>query len=295
MEWMMWELPNDRILNIAHRGARSLAPENTLAAARKALDTGADMWELDVCMTRDGELVVVHDTTLDRTSNAREVFPHRRPWNVHDFSLEELRFLDFGSWFNRKDPFGRIASGEVKEAETLSYVGEPAPLLREALTFTLERKWFVNVEIKDLSGTRGHGSVPEKVIALIEELGAADRVHVSSFNLSYLRRAKARNSEVSLGVLRSRSHHDPSSLLARLGARMFHPRLGAVRMRDISRLRDQGVPVLVWVANDERTMLELISARVSGIFTDFPQTLKLVLDREMRSRSEIQMGCCPGV
>lgn len=280
----MWELPKDRVLNIAHRGARSLAPENTLAAARKAVDAGADMWELDVCMTRDGELVVVHDTTLDRTSDAREVFPHRRPWHVHDFSLEELRLLDFGAWFIRKDPFGRIAAGEVTQAEALSYVGEPAPLLREALAFTVERNWLVNVEIKDLSGTPGHGSVVEKVIALIEELGAVDRVHLSSFNLSYLSRAKARNPAISLGVLRSLSHHDPCSLLARFGARMFHPKLGAVRMRDISRLRDEGTHVLVWVVNDEKTMLELIRARVSGIFTDFPQTLKLVWDREMRSR-----------
>ena len=67
-----------RVLNIAHRGARSLAPENTLAAAQKALELGADMWELDVAMTADGELIVIHDSTLERTSNARDVFPDRQ-------------------------------------------------------------------------------------------------------------------------------------------------------------------------------------------------------------------------
>ncbi len=101
-------IPKTRVINIAHRGARSLAPENTLAAARKALDAGADMWELDVCLSRDGELVVIHDSTLKRTSNVQEVFPLRRPYHVHDFTLEELHRLDFGSWYVRKTHSGRL-------------------------------------------------------------------------------------------------------------------------------------------------------------------------------------------
>ena len=70
-----------KMLNIAHRGARSLAPENTLAAARKALGCGADMWELDVGMTADGVLILIHDNTLTRTSNVLEIFPERTPWD----------------------------------------------------------------------------------------------------------------------------------------------------------------------------------------------------------------------
>ena len=72
----------DKVLNIAHRGASSLAPENTLSAARKGLAVGADMWELDVQLTADGELIVIHDSTLKRTSNVEDLFPHRRPWQV---------------------------------------------------------------------------------------------------------------------------------------------------------------------------------------------------------------------
>ena len=99
-------------LNIAHRGARSLAPENTLAAAQKGLDTGADMWELDVGMTADGALFLIHDDTLERTSNAAQVFPQRAPWRVHEFTFDEIRQLDFGSWFVEQDPFGQIAAGK---------------------------------------------------------------------------------------------------------------------------------------------------------------------------------------
>jgi len=85
------ELPKLHTLNIAHRGARSLAPENTLAAARKALEVGADMWELDVRMTADGALILSHDSSLESTSNVKDVFPDRRPWRIQDLtSLQKL-------------------------------------------------------------------------------------------------------------------------------------------------------------------------------------------------------------
>src|SRR5512146_2902913 len=142
-------------LNIAHRGARSLAPENTLTAARLGLEIGADLWELDVAVTSDEELVILHDDTLERTSNVQQVFPERAPWAVHTFSLAELRQLDFGSWFNQKDPFGQVAAGKVTPAMQASYAGLPIPTLRDALVFTRDADWRVNVEIKDASGTPG--------------------------------------------------------------------------------------------------------------------------------------------
>ena len=158
-----------RPLLIAHRGARSLAPENTITAARKALELGADMWELDVGMTVDGELLVIHDSTLTRTSNAKEILPERRPWSLHECTLDEIKGLDFGTWFIDEDPFGQIAAGAVSPAETERYRGEGAPTLRQALGFTRDRNWRVNVEIKDLRGTSGDPQVVLKVIALVEE------------------------------------------------------------------------------------------------------------------------------
>ncbi|HEX32441.1 MAG TPA: glycerophosphodiester phosphodiesterase, partial [Candidatus Acetothermia bacterium] len=111
------------IINIAHAGARSLAPENTIAAARKAQLVGADMWELDVAVTSDGELILFHDDSLARTTNAVEAFPTRAPWTFTTFSLEEIRTLDAGSWFAKTDPFGEIAAGKVSKAELESYHG----------------------------------------------------------------------------------------------------------------------------------------------------------------------------
>lgn len=263
-------------LNIAHRGARSLAPENTPAAARKALELGADMWELDVGMTADDELVVIHDDTLERTSNVRQVFPGRKPWRLHEFTLEELRRLDFGSWFVESDPFGRIAAGEVTAEEIESYRNAPILTLAEALSFTRNHDWRVNVEIKDLSRTRRDFDVVERAVALVEAMEMSDRVLLSSFNHAYLKRVRELTSRIRTGALVSSPAKNPAALLTQLDAQAYNPRVSAIRLRGVARLREQGFDVYVWTVNDEKTMRKLIDAGVSGIFTDFPQVLKRV-------------------
>ncbi|MFP5212133.1 MAG: glycerophosphodiester phosphodiesterase [Acidobacteriota bacterium] len=264
-------------LNIAHRGARSIAPENTLAAARKGFEAGADMWELDVCMTADGELIVVHDASLDRTSNVKEVFPNRSPWLVDGFTLEEIRRLDFGSWFNRDDPFGQIGLGFVSAEDRRAYEGEAAPTLREALSITLEWDRMVNVEIKDLGRSRGHDEVAERVVSTIREMGMADRVLVSSFNHSYLRRVLAADGSIATGALVESHVPDALILLRSLGAVTYHPRAGTISDGEIERHHRLGVKTLVWTVNDERQMESLIRCGASGIFTDFPRKLAKML------------------
>ncbi|MGC8781060.1 MAG: glycerophosphodiester phosphodiesterase [Anaerolineae bacterium] len=264
----------ERTLNIAHRGARSLAPENTLAAARKALEIGADMWELDVAMTADGVPFVVHDDTLVRTSNVKAVFPDRSPWANHLFTWAEVQQLDFGSWFVETDPFKQIAAGKVTQAELASYRGEKAPSLREALIFTRDHDWRVNVELKDLSGTPGDAGVVEAVVAMINELGMADRVLISSFNHRYIERVKQADPRIATAALVERADPDPVALLKRLNAQAYNPRNGQIAPAEIGRIRDAGFDVYIWTVNDETTMQKLIAARASGIFTDFPQLLK---------------------
>ena len=270
-------LSMEKVLNIAHRGASSLAPENTLSAARKGLAVGADMWELDVQLTADDELVVIHDSTLKRTSNVVDLFPHRRPWQVHEFTLADMRKLDFGSWFIEQDPFGQIAAGVVTGEELKSYVGEPAPTLEQALLFTKEQNWHVNIEIKDLTQRPGNSQIVDKVIALVEKLNMVNVVLVSSFNHQYLAQIAASYPHVLTGVLDTKPHVRPASLLRRLGARTYHPRKTYIRLADIEKLKRQGFGVNVRTINDEKTMERLVRAGVSGIFTDFPQALASVL------------------
>ncbi|NIA10860.1 MAG: glycerophosphodiester phosphodiesterase, partial [Nitrospiraceae bacterium] len=178
------------VLNIAHRGARSLAPENTITAVRKALEVGADMWELDVAVTEDGKLIVFHDNSLVRTTDVVTRFPDRSPWTFTTFSLDEIRSLDAGSWFVNDDPFGEIAAGKVSKAEIESYHGERVPTLREALLFTKEHDYRVNVELKALPAPQESFPVVPPVLALIDRLEAAQNVVISSFNHAWLRQVE---------------------------------------------------------------------------------------------------------
>ena len=273
------DLPENQVLpmNIAHLGARSLAPENTLAAASKGLEVGADMWELDIQMTADGELIVIHDSTLKRTSNVRVVFPNRKPWFVHQFTLDEIRLLDFGSWFRKQDPFGQIAAGLVAESDLASYVHQQAPTLGEALTFTLEHSWSVNLEIKDLGGNPDPDQVVKKILALVEDLDMLDSVLISSYNQTYLAQVRKVHPHVATGVLVSKPYPHPESLLRQLGAQAYHPRFSAFRPADVALLHRHDCRVHVWNVNDYKTMERLVRAGVDGIFTDFPQLLNSVL------------------
>lgn len=264
-------------LNIAHRGARSLAPENTLLAAREGLKIGADLWELDTALSRDGELVVIHDDTLERTSNAAQIFPTRAPWRIETFSLAELRQLDFGGWYADADPFGQLRSGAVSSLVAQNFRGAPIPTLREALVFTQDNHWRVNVEIKDQRGAPGDAQIAAAVVRLIESLGMQETVLLSSFNHAYLRQARALDPTIALAALVEEPAADPLALLAEIGAQAYNPGLETLDLAQVRAVRAAGYDVNVWTVNAEDDMRRLIEAGVSGIFTDFPQTLSLLL------------------
>jgi glycerophosphoryl diester phosphodiesterase len=266
-------------INIAHRGARSLAPENTLAAARKALETGADMWELDVAITSDGEVVIIHDDTLERTCNVKDLFPGRLPWRIWDFTLAEIKTLDCGSWFNTTDPFDQIKAGKVTQADMASYVGEPMPTLREALEFTSDNNWRVNVEIKDQPKDTLGNSLVEKTVALISELGMDDgkQVVVSSFNHDYLKAVHSLDPNIPIQALTSVKINALQNYLTGLGTDTCNPKLGVWNSEELGAFSLEGIQINVWVVNDVPTMQQLIQAHVHGIFTDFPQLLATLL------------------
>jgi len=273
---------HSRILNIAHRGARSLAPENTLAAAKKGLECGADLWECDVNLTSDGIPVILHDDSLKRTSNAVTMFPARKPWKVNSFTLEELRRLDFGSWFVTSDPFRQIKEGNVSSEEQAKFVGEPIPTLEEALSFTKKNNWQINVEIKDLRGTPGDVTVIEKVLAPIRDMKMEDQVWISSFNHIYISDVKKRMPAIRTGALVEWLDLNPLARLKQTGAQSYNPGIRLASARTIRSIREQGLDIFVWTVNKESSMRKLIKAGVSGIITDFPQVLKSVLDSYSR-------------
>ena len=140
----------------AHRGARSIAPENTILAMNKARQSGAPCWETDIQMSKDGELIIFHDATLERTTDivTNVAFRDCKDYRVNQFTVRELRKLDAGSWFLADDPFASVASGEVRAEENAEIRGQRIPLLREILDFTKKHSFPVNLEIKSLETCR---------------------------------------------------------------------------------------------------------------------------------------------
>ena len=287
---------------IAHRGARGFAPENTLEAFEKAAAIGADAIELDVQMSRDRALVVVHDDDLTRASNALERFPGRSDYRVASFSLEEIRLLDVGSWFVRAleaGPAERPAFlRSLDEGEAARFIsardlahyasGEVhAPTLEEALAVIERLGLRVNVELKASPPVT---ELVDRAGELLRRPSLGDRLLVSSFDPECLRRMKQVEPAIPLGLLADHAVADPLAGCRALGAAAYHPgcygaydavgfnsaeyaRTGRLPREPIGTLRAAGIAVNVWTENEPHRMRALIEAGASGIFTDYPNRM----------------------
>jgi glycerophosphoryl diester phosphodiesterase len=240
----------ERPLNIAHRGASGHAPQNTMAAFLLAAEMGADGIELDVHLSADGELVVIHNHTVDETTDGHGP--------VSALSLADLQQLDAGSWFDPR------------------YAGERIPTLRQVFEGVGQRL-LINVEIKVAPGHHPP-DLEREVVHLIEEEGMADRVLVSSFSPRSLRRVQRLNSHILLGVLYSRPVFLPSMLRwLGLSYDALHPPYPLVNTRTFTRARRQGKQVNVWTVNDAIEMRRMRDLGVDGIITNYPDVLSRVL------------------
>ncbi|MBN2397118.1 MAG: glycerophosphodiester phosphodiesterase [Deltaproteobacteria bacterium] len=257
---------------IAHRGARSLAPENTLAAARAARVVGADLWETDITVTSDGELILMHDDTLERTTDVRERFPDREPWPCSAFTLEEIRLLDAGSWFAKDDPFGRIAAGEVGEKELSAYRGEKLPTLDEALRFTRDTSFPVNLELKRLPPPLKGFPVVERVLAMIDAL-AVDHglVIISSFHHALLREVQDRSPSIVVQALVGDSEAEPPDWGGDLEFETYNVLDVLIDEERVRLATQRGISLNIFTVNEAGEMLRFSRAGAAGLFTDFPQ------------------------
>jgi glycerophosphoryl diester phosphodiesterase len=241
----------DRPLNFAHRGASYEAPANTLAAFLLAVELGADGIELDVHLSKDGEAVVVHDFTLEATTDGEGL--------VRNKTLAELKELDAGIWF---DP---------------AFIGQRIPTLQEVIDAVGDRLLF-NIELKTAS-VRDDG-LAAVVVRTIEENHLLDRVVVSSFNPLAIRWIKRLNPWVPVGLLYA---PDMPFLLRRpwlqrlLRPEALHPHYTLVDGEYVRRARKRGCRVHVWTADDPGEMWQLMRMDVDLIITNRPDLLRQVL------------------
>ncbi len=260
----------------AHRGARSIAPENTLLALEKARLCGADLGETDVQVTADGELMLFHDDTLERTTDAQTQlgFSARRTWRLADFTSSELKKLDAGSWFLQTDPFGTVASGEVCAAEFPACKRQQIPVLSEALDYCRNYEFPLNLEIKDQSGTAADKSVVGKVLAQLKATHTEALVLISSFKHSYLSQVKQLNPAVATAALVENKH--PENLLDylhNLNVDAYHPAQLITDPQLIRQLVAKGLRVNLWTVNEPSKAQNFIAAGATFVCTDWPQRL----------------------
>ncbi|TDE41293.1 glycerophosphodiester phosphodiesterase [Nonomuraea mesophila] len=246
------------VVNVAHRGASAYAPENTITAFELAGDLRADMFELDVQETRDHQLVLMHDTTLTRTTDAEEVFPGRSPWNVGDLTLAQIRKLDAGSWF----------SGE--------HAGEPVPTLGEALRTMSGSGMGLLLEVKSPGLYPG---IEARIAAELRRNAqwlSPGRLVVQSFDWESMRRFHRLMPDVPIGLLGTPATAELPSLAE--FADQINPPYTTLTSSYVRRVHGLGMEVLTYTVDDPDDMRRMMSYQVDGIITNRPDVLRDLTD-----------------
>ena len=249
----MSKTPNATPLIVAHRGDSANAPENTLASFRLALANGADGIELDVMFSADQKLVVIHDDTLDRTTNGHGL--------VGATPSDAIRELDAGSRFGEK------------------FKGEPVPLLDEVFA-EFGGKFLINVELKNYKTPKDQ--LPDFVVALIKKHGLSESVMLSSFNARNLPRAKTLAPEIRTGLLTLPGILGlpmRGVLGRRYAADDLHPFYRDVSARLVQSRHNLGQRVNVWTVDEPEDLRRMQSFGVDMIICNDPSHARRFLER----------------
>jgi glycerophosphoryl diester phosphodiesterase len=232
---------------IAHRGARALAPENTLAAFRRAREEGARWIETDVKLTHDGIPIIMHDDTLDRTTDGKGP--------VADITWADMQKLDAGSWFD------------------LAYKGEHVPRLAEVLRFVLEHNMRINLELKPCPG-RAQATA---MVTLIEaaKIWPHDRPPplISSFDIEALMIAAGLHPEWPRGLLLEEWRDDWADLVHKTKASVINLDADLLTEERVEAIVKTRLPVLAFTISDPARAKELLHWGVKAVFSDNPGTI----------------------
>ncbi|QGG46790.1 glycerophosphodiester phosphodiesterase [Heliorestis convoluta] len=234
---------------VAHRGWSGLAPENTLAAIKLAVEDGLiEMIEIDVQLSKDGIPVVIHDFTLDRTTNGTG--------HVKDTMLCELVTYDAGSWF------------------APAFAGEKIPTLEEVLCLVKGRKK-LNIELKQVGEL--YPFMEMKVLQLIQEFDLQDEVVVTSFDQQCLQKVKATAPEIAVGLIVGRPPVTIEQLQA-LGAKFLAIDYSYITKSMVQEFFDQGIDIMAWTINDKESMKKIMNLHpFIRICTNHPEVWKCAI------------------
>ncbi|MFA9186717.1 glycerophosphodiester phosphodiesterase family protein [Flavobacterium sp. FBOR7N2.3] len=225
------------MLKIGHRGARGYEPENTLVSFQKAMDLQVDGIELDVHLSLDGELMVIHDETIDRTTNGKG--------EVNTFSKAELQ--NFKIEDNNK-----------------------IPTLEEVFDL-VNRRCFINVELKSFDAAEKTVTLIEKYIQ--DKNWEYSDFIVSSFDWNALQDVNFRNPKIPIGVLTETDLDEALAFAKIIKAKSIHPDFQLLSKENTAQLQEKGFEVLPWTVNEPADIKKIQSFNVNGIITDFPDRI----------------------
>lgn len=228
---------------VAHRGASGHAPENTLAAFRRAVELGASFIETDLQLSRDAHFVAIHDETLERTTSGTGP--------VHERTLAELRQMDAGSWFGS------------------DYSGEKIPTLEEVLEFARQKDVVFYLELKPCAAW----GAEHALVGALRQVGEIARAVVLSFDGGTLGMLRKLEPTLMTGLLAESMSDDPIGTAVKVGARQLAVRGDLVTPALLAEARKADLQVVSWTINHPAHMRALVDAGVDGIITDYPERL----------------------
>lgn len=225
----------------AHRGYSGKYPENTMLAFRKAIEAGADGVEMDVQLSKDGHVVIIHDETLERTTNATGF--------VQDYTLAELQSFDAG--------YGK------------GFGFQPIPSFEEFCQWLSETDCIANVELKTSIIYYPH--LEEKVIEIIRRYHVEEKILISSFNHMSLVKVKELAPELPLGALVEREGLMYAGFYGKqFGFGYYHPDYCLLNAEAVKECKENGVQINVWTVDDLASFEQLVEWDVEGVITNFP-------------------------
>lgn len=237
------------VRNIAHRGFSGRYPENTMLAFNRAIQAGCDAIELDVHLSKDGKVVIIHDERLDRTTSGGGF--------VRDYTLKQLQRLDAYGKFRGK------------------FERQSIPSLREYFTLVSQFPLLTNIELKN--SVYYYPWLEEKVIELVREFKLEDRVIFSSFNNASIMKCRGLAPEVFAGFLCEKPLDNPGEYARCFGVQYVHPNFARLKRRQIKDCKQNGIGINAWTINSESEMKKAIKLGLDGIITNHPDVLSRLL------------------
>lgn len=229
----------------AHRGSSALAPENTIAAFRRAAEDGAKWVELDVALNADGELIVIHDDSVDRTTNGSG--------NLGALSTADIQALDGGSWFG------------------VEFAGEKIPTLDEVIVALGAFGLNINVEIKQHPHHQSLEQLTTAVAAALAKRTAHMQIMISSFDPDCLKAMHRLTPELELAMLWGRIPDDWEEKLAAIPATTIHAHYKGLCIGLLEQTSAKGIKVRAWTSNDPIELASFWHAGLTGVITDDPR------------------------